>query len=146
MKYLFLFVLLMNIKSAFSQTVTSKSYLLLRIVEDYDKYQQKPFFQIRAESGCDSASHIYALAKYQNARTAPDTLSEFYANAARPFKKSLYNYFSSPTEAMNYLSNTGWKLHSMSNEIFSSYTNESNGQTLFPVTTVSSRLVYCFEK
>jgi hypothetical protein len=146
MKYIVIFMLLVNGGAAFSQSADNKSYLVVRIPENYDKVKQKRFFEIKAEWGCDSAYAVYSLVKYANSKSITDTAALYYYITGLPANGNIYNYFNSPTEALNFLSKNGWRLHSMVSELFSGSTLEPSGGELVPITTVKSRLVYCFER
>lgn len=121
-------------------------YLLVRIEGVYDNTAQKTVFIINAEGGSDAASNIYALKKYNFKKGAINPPGGFYYDL-KEASDSVYNYFLTPTEALNFLSKKGWVLLSVYTEAFSGYNNQttSTGE-IVPVTTVSSRPVFCLRR
>lgn len=122
------------------------NYLLVRYIQQYDNTNQKYYFTLNPEEGCDSAKTVYILLKYDNKRNAVNKDGQFY-HATKDSSGGLYNYFLTQTEGLNYMRKNGWILHSIFTETFSGYDNQTTGAgQIVPVTTVSSRPVFCFMK
>lgn len=131
--------------SASGQTEHPESYLLVRIERAYDNTNQRAYFSINAEKGCEDAYAIYSLLKYDNRKNA-DNRAMFY-HAVKKSTDSLYNYFLSPTEVLNYIAKLGWGLVSVFTETSSGYDHQRNGSgDLVPITTITSRPVFCFKR
>ena len=129
-----------------SQEFPKESYLLIRFESSFDNTNQRLYYYIIAEKGCDEASAVYSLLKYDDKRNATNKAGNFYFNTKRA-TDSLYNYFRSPTEGLNFMAAMQWQLLSVSTEIFSGAKNERSGpENLVPITTVSSRPVFCFKR
>lgn len=137
--------LLLSVNSAYSQLKSEKNYLLIRFERIYDNTNQRSFYSVNPERGCDGASAIYSLLKYDAKKNAENKTGKFYF-ATKNVGDSLYNYFLSPTEGLNYLAQLEWELVSVFSEITSGYTTERASGDLVPITTVSSRAVFCFKK
>jgi hypothetical protein len=145
MKSLLVFLLLFT-QFGFTQETSRQNYLLVRVDTDYDFANKRNAFFIIAETGCDAAKNIYSLKKYDFKKNAVNTHGIFYYDR-KDTANNLYNYFLSTTEALNFLSYCGWSLVTSYDEIFSGYDNQKNGAgEIVPVTTVSSRPVFCFKK
>lgn len=130
-----------------AQANIQSNYLLVRFDQSYDNTNKRFYYSINAESGCDSAKEFYALLKYDNQKNAKNTDGFFYSNQKSGTLDNLYNYFYTPTEAINFISLKGWGLFSIYSEIFSGYDNQKSGNgEIQPITTVSSRSVFCFKK
>lgn len=146
MKIYLLIYFLTSIQLVLAQDTNRQSYLLVRIGASYDLLNKRDAFFIIAESGCDSAKYIYSLKNYDFKKNAVNTDGIFYYDK-KDTATNLYNYFLSATDALNFLSYCGWTLFNSYTEIFSGYTNERDGLgTIQPITTVSSRPVFCFKK
>jgi hypothetical protein len=146
MKFLLLLLFLIPTRLIFAQENQQKNYLLVRIGADYDYANKRNAFFIIAETGCDAAKNIYSLKKYDFKKNAVNTDGVFYFNH-KDTVTNLYNYFLSTTEALNFLSYCDWALFNSYIEIFSGYDNQKDGLgTIQPITTVSSRPVFCFKK
>jgi hypothetical protein len=130
----------------FSQQVPAANYLLIRVDNNYDYTMERSFYSIKAESGCEGANEIYSLMKYDFKKNAVNDKASFYYNVLAN-TSNIYNYFLSTTELLNYLSKNGWTLFSVYSETFSGYDNQRTGNgEIVPVTTISSRPVFCFKK
>jgi hypothetical protein len=137
--------LLMTI-SAISQMKDSEIYLIIRFEKFYDNTNQRTFYVINAERGCDNASAIYSLLKYDAKKNALNQDGDFYFKT-KTVNDSLFNYFLSPTEGLNFMSANEWQLISVFSETSSNYNNQRKGSgELVPITTVSSSPVFCFRK
>jgi hypothetical protein len=115
----------------------AKKYILLRIQEDFDKENQRSYSKIIPDGWCEGANEIYGLQLYINRRGAENKVATVYHNRVDSSQK-FYNYFWSPTEALNFMSANGWNLVS----IISS--NSTDGGSFIP--TIISRQVFCFYK
>jgi len=141
---LIIFILLT--KNSFGQEQGITNYLLVRFEAAFDNTNKKDFYIINAEGGCDGAEKIYSLKKYDYTKNAINSGGSFYYQKKDAIN-NLYNYFLSPTEALNFLSRSGWSLFSIYTEVFSGYDNQRNGAgEIIPITTVSSKPVFCFKK
>lgn len=144
-KGLLVYTSLLLAANANSQTQPNENYLLIRFERLYDNTNQKVFYSINAERGCDKASTIYSLLKYDAKKNAENISGKFYSDAKNT-GDSLYNYFLSPTEGLNYLAQLEWKLVSVFAEVSSGFTTERASGDLVPITTVASKPVFCFMK
>lgn len=146
MKTLSIFLVLIFTQKVYAQVNKTTEYLLVRIESIFDNTTQKNAFIINAEFGCDSASSIYSLKRYDFKKNAVNSEGNFYYNK-KSSMPNLFNYFLSTTEALNFLSHQGWILSSIYTETFSGYDNQRSGNgEIVPVTTISSRPVFCFKK
>lgn len=146
MKKILLFSFLLLTQNMYAQDKASNVYLLVRIESYFDNTTQKDAYIINAESGCDSASNIYSLKRYDFKKNAINTDGNFYYKQKNGLL-NFYNYFLSPTEAIIFLSGQGWTLLSIYTEAFSGYDNQRSGNgEIVPITTISSRPVFCFKK
>ena len=131
---------------SFGQQKELAKYLLFRIDALVDVNGKDYYYAINAERGCDSAEKIYELKKYDNKKNALNNEGSFY-HKEKDTVNNLYNYFLSPTEALNFLSKSGWTLFSIYTEVLSGYDNQRSGAgEIVPITTVYSRPVFCFKK
>ncbi len=146
MKIFYLFIFLLSGLFCFSQQDTSATYLLIRIEYKYDNTMGRSFCSIKAERGCEAANEIYSLKTYDYKKNAVNAEAPFYYNISVK-TNNIYNYFLSATEALNFLSKNGWTLFSVYTETFSGYNNQtSSSGEIIPITSISSRPVYCFTK
>jgi len=146
MKFWLIFLLSLLVQYSFGQDKTQLNYLLVRIESVFDNTNQRNCYVINAENGCDVAKDIYSLKKYDFKKNAINSDGIYYYNQKNT-ARNLYNYFLSATEALNFLSYSGWTLLTTYTEIFSGYDNQRNGAgEIIPITTVSSRPVFCFKK
>jgi hypothetical protein len=120
------------------------NYLLVRIDGFVNTDGKTYYYTINAEGGSDAAGKLYALKKYNPKKEARNNEAAFYYQE-KDTASALYNFFGSPTEALNYLSKSGWKLFSVYTEVGSGYDTQRGGNgDLFPITTISSRPVFVF--
>ena len=113
---------------------------------DYDYANKRNAFFIIAETGCDNAKNIYSLKKYDFKKNAVNTNGVLYYTQ-KDTTGNMYNYFLSTTEALNFLSYSGWTLITSYIEVFSGYDNQKNGAgEIIPITTVASGPVFCLKK
>ncbi len=154
MKFLFLLITAMLLYNhGYPQQHQPTAYLQVKFVKDHDVNKNRIiYYHIAAEPGCNRAKDIYKLFSYSNTK-ALDTIPAMYYGKQNEAKQidtaaSFYNYFSSPTEALNFMASRHWILVTVFSELSSGYTyeNGSNGNGLVPITTVSSGAVYCFKK
>ena len=145
MKLIIIVFLIGLTKNSFGQKQGTINYLLVRFEANFDNTNKKNFYQINAEIGCDTAEKIYSLKKYDYRKNAINSGGSFYYQE-KDATNNLYNYFLSPTEALNFLSRLGWSLFSIYTEVYSGYDNQrkSTGE-IIPITTVSSNTVFCFK-
>lgn len=132
----------------FAQEKALNNYLLIRIALEHDIYKNsaRNFWIIQAEVGNEAANVFYSLKKYNLKKNAVNTEAYFYYNHADT-ATNFYNFFTSPTEALNFIADNGWTLITIYTDIYSSYNNEKNGNgDTVPVTTVGSIPVFCFKK
>lgn len=145
-KTLLIFGNLLLTVNGISQIKTPDNYLIIRFEKFYDNTNQRTFYTINAERGCDKASAIYALVKYDAKKNAVNMKGYFYFTT-KTVSDSLYNYFLSPTEGLNFMATNEWQLVSAFSETLSNYDNQRNSSgELVPITTVTSRPVFCFRK
>ena len=146
MKAMLTILFLYSTLFCFAQEKALNNYLLVRIIIDYDKNTAKNFCTINAEGGNEAAKIFYLLKKYNLKKNAVNTEAYFYYNHADT-ATNFYNFFTSPTEALNFIADNGWTLLSIYTETFSGSDLVKNGAgNDFPITTVSSRPVFCFKK
>ena len=146
MKAMLTILFLYSTLFCFAQEKALNNYLLVRIIIDYDKNTAKNFCTINAEGGNEAAKKFYLLKKYNLKKNAVNTEAYFYYNHADT-ATNFYNFFTSPTEALNFIADNGWTLITIYTDIYSSYNNEKNGNgDTVPVTTVGSIPVFCFKK
>jgi hypothetical protein len=126
-------------------TAKNNEYLLIRISSVTNG--PADFYRIQAEAGCKGAQDIYALKKYNEKKNAVNTEASFYNNH-RDSAITFFNYFISPTEALNFIASKGFTLHTVFTQTTSGSENVMKpGTTEYtPVTTVFSYPVYCFMK
>jgi hypothetical protein len=131
--------------TCFAQQKATNAYLLARFTVAYDNTAKRDFYAINAESGCDEAKEIYGLKKFY---TQKNTINEdgayYYKNPDTT--SNYYNYFLSPTEALNYMAKKGWMLTFGYTETFSGAEQVLSEGKYLPITTISSRPVFCFKK
>jgi hypothetical protein len=143
---LFFIICLFLVINGQAQDKAKENYLLIRFESSFDNTNQRLYYYIVAEKGCDEASAVYSLVKYDNKKNATNKAGVFYLNT-KNVTDSLYNYFLSPTEGLNFMAAMQWQLLSVTTEIFSSSKNERSGsENLVPITTVTSRPVFCFKR
>lgn len=123
----------------------AESYLLVWFERNYDKVSRRGYVTLKAERGCDSAGRVYSLIDYDPKDWTPNEDRKFF-HLNRSAGDSLYNYFLSPTEGLNFLSSLGWRLAAAFPQTTSGSTNERAGSDFVPVTTVTSHPVFCFKK
>ena len=141
MKKIFLCILLSYNLICHAQTKSPANYILVRFDLAYDNPNDRSYFIINPErGGTGLPKEIYSLIKYDNKKKAINTGGVFYP--AQNDTSALYNYFYSTTEALNYLSKNGWELLTIYTEISSGHDDRSTGT----ITTISSRLIFCFKK
>lgn len=147
MKTIFTSLLLLISSVVFSQGKVVNQYLLVRIDVNYNKLAKQYYCIINAESGCDSAELFYSLKKFDTKKDADNAGAILYPGK-NDSVKLYYNYFSSPTQVLNFISNNGWELVTVYTETSSGSAIADNGniEQRYPITTVSSRPVYCFKK
>jgi hypothetical protein len=145
MKLIIAFLLIGLTSFSYGQEKGITNFLLVRIDAKVDVNGKSYYYVINAESNCDAAAQVYALIKYNDKKNAVNDKNLFYYKE-KDTVNNLYNYFVSPTEALNFLSRAGWTLFNIYTETFSGYDNQKNGTgESIPITTVSSRPVYCFK-
>jgi hypothetical protein len=131
--------------SSFSQTKLKETYLLVRIDYDYDDFHKKPFYKINAEQGNPFANEFYNLVKYDGSKTAINPNESIFPGH-RDSSQKVFNYFANTTVALRFISENGWQLVFVNNDIVSSYDTHRSGDDLFPYSTVSSRPTLYFKK
>jgi hypothetical protein len=123
---------------------TENHYLLVRIDVFVNTNGKDYYYTINAEGGSDLAGKLYSLKKYSAKKEAQNNEAAFY-HQVKDTAASLYNFFVSPTEALNYISKSGLNLFSIYTEISSGYDSQRSGSgDIIPITTVSSRPVFVF--
>ena len=132
--------------NCYSQSKSQNNYLLARFIQQYDHSNKRDYYTIYAEGDCDSAKEVYSLLYYNNQKGVINT-QDVYAYNKKDTTGVLFNYFLSPTEGINYMSQKGWTLITIYTEISSGYDTQNtwNGDKI-PITTISSRPVFCFVK
>jgi len=146
MKKIFTLIIISVSLCCSGQSKITSSYLLVRFIQQYDNSNKRDYFIINAEGGCDSANEVYSLINYNNDKNVINT-SDVYSYNKKNTSGIIFNYFLSPTEGINFLSKKNWFLYSIFTETSSGYTNEKNSVgEIIPITTVSSRPVFCFVK
>lgn len=147
MKVIFIYTLLFFSLNCFAQEKVATSYLVVRIETQKDYSMERYGCSIIAEGGCDSARAIYNLKKYNFKKNAANNESSFYYNHADT-ATAYYNFFQSPTEALNFMAKNGWTLFYIYSETSSGWEVEKNGSgsESFPITTISSKPVFYFKK
>jgi len=133
------------VQTTFSQPVHKSTYLIVRIGVAYN-YNNDRFYTLNAEAGNPYADEVYRLLPYITKKDADHTKASFYDEYKNDFY--YYNYFPNATEAILYLSEHGWQLVTVYNEIASGTRDIAPAGSLnyYPVTTVSSQPVYYFKK
>ena len=146
MRAIFIILFLNFSQICVAQEKKSTNYLLIRIQIEYDNSNKRSFYVINAEDGCDAAKNIfYSLKKYNYKKSAINNDGIFYYNHSDT-TEALYNYFLSTPEALNFIANNGFALVSIYTETFSGSDVAKSANGEFPITTVSSRPVFCFKK
>src|SRR6478735_2024665 len=97
-----------------SQAQRPEKYLLVRFADAYDFTFARTYYMLEAEPGADKSEGVYQLKRYNFFRKANNTLAKLYTN--EPQADSLYNYFISPTEGLNFMIKNGWTLVSIFTE------------------------------
>ena len=146
MKKIFTLLIISTSLNCYSQSKSPGSYILIRFLQQYDHSNKRDYYTIYAERDCDSAKDVYSLLYYNNNKNVIDT-NDVYAYNKNDTTTILFNYFLSPTEGLNYMSKKGWNLITIYTEISSGYDTQNtwNGDKI-PITTISSRPVFCFVK
>lgn len=138
MKILLATIALLYQLGGFAQSGTGeKKYLLLRIGYDFDKPNQRSFYKIIPDGWGEKAHEIYNLCEYNPRKNVENRKAVFYFERADT-NKLYYNYFRSPTEALNYLAAQNWSITAV-------FPDNSDNNADQPNTWVS-RQVFCFQK
>lgn len=129
--------------SVYCQEYKQSTNLIVRFQSGFSKNTGNTYYIINADAGNPNAVLIYNLIPYKPERDAVNTGGVFFI-PENDTTNAYYNYFATPTSAMEYLSHRGWHLVSVISEVTSDYTFP--GSSNHPITTVSSRPVYYFKK
>jgi hypothetical protein len=146
MKKLILFLLICKAQIALSQEKGLTNYLLIRVIANFDSINQRIYFVIDAENGCEAANDIYSLKKYKLTKMAVNNEAMLY-HLSKDTTGSIYNYFLSTTEILNFLSHKGWNISAIYPELFTELaTSKNNIGEYVSAPAVTSRPVFCFKK
>jgi hypothetical protein len=130
---------------AIGQQSRISTNLIVRFDENYSKNTSSRYYIIRADWGNPNAALVYNLIPYKPEKDAINTGGVFF-QPENDTANTYYNYFPSPTAAMEYLSHRGWHLVTVISEVVSGEKFVSLGSSNTPITTVSSRPIYYFKK
>jgi hypothetical protein len=137
--------LLFGLLSASAQSSTKYSYLVVRMPSIYDKRLDSVYKIINAENGNPYAQEIYALRSFAGNKDVFWYTQDFYSHRTDS-SKTFYNFFENTTEALQFLSEKGWELISVNNDIKSSSETHSSGNLYLPYTVIQASPVYYFRK
>lgn len=128
---------------ASGQDLKRSTNLVVRFEDKFDRGNNRKYYILHAEDGNPNATAVYNLISYKPERDAINTGGTFFV-PENDTASAYYNYFTTPTAAMEYLGRRGWHLVTVISEVTSGYTYPSSSDRTF--TTVSSRPVYYFKK
>ena len=142
MKAIIFCLLLISLFNASAQEKPKNNYLIIRIKIERDFSMSRYGCSIIAEGGSDSAKSIYNLKEYNFRKNANNSEHSFYFNSIDT-ATALYNFFNTPTEALNFMAKNGWTLLFVYSETTSGYEQQEGSESkLFPITTIASSPVY----
>lgn len=130
--------------SIHAQKSEASSYLIVRLVESKDYAIDSTYWKILADAGNPHATEIYQLHPFPNQKVPPGYHVHFYKTEkdAPP----LFNYFQTPTAALNFLSVKGWHLMAVIAETNTRIEREwAEGKTVL-IPMVSTIPVYYFRR
>ena len=116
-----------------AQKAHATPYLVVRLQQQYDDVNKNQYWKIVSDHGNPNASDIYALLPYPNGIGKAPYGVHFY-NENKNDRPPFYNYFKSPTIALNYLVQNSWHLMSVVTET-TSEPKELDGKTYTHITT-----------
>jgi hypothetical protein len=144
-KLAILSILLYATLNVSAQSSAKYTYLVVSIPRTYNEGIDSFYSIIRAENGSLYASEVYSLKPFNSSQDFLGTMENFYSRRADT-SKVFFNFFRNTTEAILFLSEHGWELVSVNNNIRSSTeTSESSGLYI-PYTTIEASPVYYFRK
>jgi hypothetical protein len=122
------------------------NYIQVRFQKIHDRSGKKYYYKINAEGHGVSADKIYTLRPYNHKKRAVNA-GGMYFPASKTISANTYNYFDSPTDGINFLSENGWELVNVSGEVGLRDEFENNGQgTLVPKKRYYTIPVYYLKK
>jgi len=137
---------LFSFLSATSQSSSSKyTYLLVRISNVYDKRLDSIYSMINAENGNPYAQEIYQLRPFGGNKDIFWYTQNFFSHRTDS-SKTFYNFVENTTEAMLFMSENGWELLSVNNDIKSTEGVHFSRDFTLPYTVTESSPVYYFRK
>ena len=124
MKKLFVLLALLTAGiTGFSQTKKKEVYLIIHLnsSSSYNELKDlhESFYTINAESESPYASDIYSLIDFKKAKKQKVTSNFYYQR--NDTTSNYFNYFRNRTEALLFLSNKGWRLATIHNELNAGY-------------------------
>jgi hypothetical protein len=110
-----------------SQSSAKYKYLIVRINIAFDNDTEKNYYRIDAEPNNHISNGVNALVKY-NTRLKTKNTVNFYPN--NDTAKAMFNYFSSISEALQFLDENDWQVFSIQTVIIGS-ANSINSQPVY---------------
>ena len=101
------------------------TYLIVQIQRAHDNGTR--YYRILPEDGNPHAAPLQQLMKY-SARLRNDGVAAIYTTRGDT-SRTLFNYFTSISSALEYLDTRGWKLHTVLNEV------NNTGSLLYTITS-----------
>lgn len=139
-KVIFLFLYIFSISNVEAQV---KSYLLVSIQKNYDKFNNRTYFSLNTEVNLDSNLKDNPLKTYQEKLKIDPYLIK---NGSWQQSTERYNYFTTSSEALNFLASYNWTVKSMATEISSGSANEVAVGVVTPITTVYGKIIFLLER
>ena len=124
-----------------SYSQSKYTYLVVKLIYDYDKENGKVFYTINAEPGNPNANEVYGLRPYKLDKKTINPGGSFFPGTTYT-DTALYNYFRNGTEALMFLAQKNWELLTVYNQVISDYSLIND----HPYTIVSSYPVYYLRK
>ena len=128
-----------------AQSSAKHSYLIVPIPRLYNQGIDSVYSIIEAERGNPYAREVYALLPFYSGQNVLGTMENFYSRRTDT-SRLFFNFFENTTEAIQFLSENGWELFSVSNDIRSASDTHESGGLYLPYTTIVASPVYYFRK
>ena len=149
MKPLFLFLTVIISTIITAQDTTPNKYLLVRFYGRYDKVMKREYYMLWAEYDTSIAKYakkIYALKTYEPVKKQINEDSLYYYNQKTDVD-SLYNYFLTITEGLNFIAKYNWQLLTTYIDVGSGHEERrALDGPYIPITTIASKPVFIFKK
>lgn len=118
-----LFCCLLSFES-YSQSIKKYTYLIVRVNLAFDNDVDKQYYRIDPELENPNANSIYNLVKY-NTKLKSKGVAAMY-NSKVDTSTVLFNYFTTISEALQFLDYKGWQLFSIYNDVQGNSNNISS--------------------